>query len=97
MTRNVVVALGYDTARAGNHGIANTLIATPPEVEAGLKKVKWMPCTNSGPGCYITFAPYDHRGYKGDFLTIRELRSGELHFRGYYRPHGPLHRRAGVS
>ena len=25
-------------------------------------------------------------GYKGDFLTIRELRGGELHFRGYYRP-----------
>jgi branched-chain amino acid transport system substrate-binding protein len=25
-------------------------------------------------------------GYKGDFLTIRELRGGELHFRGYCRP-----------
>ncbi len=33
--------------------------------------------------------PYDHRGYKGDFLTIRELRGGELHFRGYYRPQWP--------
>ena len=42
-----------------------------------------------GPGTYVTFAPYDHRGYKGDFLTIRELRGGELHFRGYYRPTWP--------
>ena len=40
-------------------------------------------------GYYLTFAAYDHRGYKGDFLTIRELRGGELHFRGYYRPQWP--------
>jgi len=88
-SRNVVVALGYDTARAGISGIANALIATPKEVKAGLEMIKWMPCTNGGPGCYITFAPHDHRGYKGDFLTIRELRDGELHFRGYYRPTWP--------
>jgi ABC-type branched-subunit amino acid transport system substrate-binding protein len=88
-SRNVVVALGYDTARAGIHGIANALIATPKEVKAGLEMIKWMPCTNGGPGCYITFAPHDHRGYKGDFLTIRELRDGDLHFRGYYRPTWP--------
>ena len=89
VSRNVVVALGYDTARAAIHGIANALIPIPSEVKAGLEKIKWMPCTNGGPGCYITFAPYDHRGYKGDFLTIRELRDGQLHFRGYYRPQWP--------
>ncbi|MBL7491153.1 ABC transporter substrate-binding protein [Frankia sp. AgB1.9] len=89
VTRNVVVALGYDTARAAIHGIANAAIATPEQVRLGLEKIKWMPCTNGGPGAYLTFAPYDHRGYKGDFLTIRELRGGELHFRGYYRPQWP--------
>jgi branched-chain amino acid transport system substrate-binding protein len=89
ISRNVVVALAYDTARAAIHGIANALIPTPEEVKNGLEKIKWMPCTNGGPGTYITFAPYDHRGYKGDFLTIRELRGGELHFRGYYRPTWP--------
>ncbi len=88
-SRNVVVALAYDTARAGIHGIANALIATPDQVKDGLEMIKWMPCTNGGPGTYVTFAPYDHRGYKGDFLTIRELRGGELHFRGYYRPTWP--------
>ena len=92
ISRNVVVALAYDTARAGIHGIANALIATPDQVKAGLEMIKWMPCTNGGPGTYITFAPYDHRGYKGDFLTIRELRGGELHFRGYYRPTWPSNR-----
>ena len=91
-SRNVVVALGYDTARAAMLGIANALIAVPSEVKVGLEAIKWMPCTNGGPGCYITFAPYDHRGYKGDFLTIRELRGGELHFRGYHRPEWPANR-----
>jgi ABC-type branched-subunit amino acid transport system substrate-binding protein len=89
VSRNVVVALAYDTARAAIAGVGNARIATPEEVKAGLEQIKWMPCTNGGPGCYLTFAEYDHRGYKGDFLTIRELRGGELHFRGYFRPQHP--------
>lgn len=92
VSRNVVVALGYDTARAAMLGIGNASIPTPREVKEGLERVKWMPCTNGGPGCYLTFAPYDHRGYKGDFLTIRELRGGELAFRGYHRPQWPSNR-----
>ncbi|MDN3357615.1 ABC transporter substrate-binding protein [Actinomadura sp. DC4] len=94
VSRNVVVALSYDTARAAVHGIGNARIATPEEVKAGLEKIKWMPCTNGGPGCHLTFAEYDHRGYKGDFLTIRELRGGELHFRGYHRPAWPSNTRS---
>jgi len=89
ISRNVVVALSYDTARAAIHGLGNARIATPEEVKAGLEQIKWMPCANGGPGCYLTFAEYDHRGYKGDFLTIRELRDGELRFRGYFRPQHP--------
>jgi hypothetical protein len=86
------VALSYDSARAAIHGIANATIAIPKEVKNGLEKIKWMPTTNGGPGCYLTFSQYDHRGYKGDFLTIRELRGGELHFRGYHRPQWPSNR-----
>jgi hypothetical protein len=48
-----------------------------------------MPATNGGPGCYIQFGPHDHKGYKGDFLTVRELRGGELRFDGYHRPEWP--------
>ena len=40
-------------------------------------------------GCYIQFGPYNRKGYKGDFLTIRELRGGELRFDGYHRPEWP--------
>ena len=51
-----------------------------------------MPATNGGPGTYVQFGPGDHKGYKGDFLTIRELRGGELRFDGYYRPEWPSNR-----
>ena len=45
--------------------------------------------TNGGPGTYIQFGPHDRKGYKGDFLTIRHLRNGELEFNGYHRPEWP--------
>jgi branched-chain amino acid transport system substrate-binding protein len=89
VSRNVVVALAYDTARSGIHGIGNASMATPEEVRDGLERIRWMPATNGGPGTYIQFGPWDHKGYKGDFLTIRELRGGDLRFDGYHRPEFP--------
>ena len=88
-TANVVVALAYDTARVAIHGIANAAIPAPKYVKEGLERIRWMPATNGGPSCYIQFGPYDRKGYKGDFLTIRELRGGELRFDGYHRPEWP--------
>ena len=87
-----MVALAYDTARAAIHGIANAKIPIPSEVKNGLERIRWMPATNGGPGCYVQFGPGDHKGYKGDFLTFRELRGGELRFDGYYRPQWPVNR-----
>jgi ABC-type branched-subunit amino acid transport system substrate-binding protein len=88
-TRNVVVALAYDTARVAIHGIANAAIPEPRWVKDGLERIRWMPATNGGPATYVQFGPGDRKGYKGDFLTIRELRDGELHFGGYHRPEWP--------
>jgi ABC-type branched-subunit amino acid transport system substrate-binding protein len=85
-SRNVIVALAYDTARAAMHGIGNATMAVPEEVKVGLERIRWLPATNGGPGTYIQFGPWDRRGYKGDFLTVRELRGGELRFDGYHRP-----------
>ena len=92
-SKNVVVALSYDTARVAVHGIANAGMATPEEVMRGLERIRWMPATNGGPGTYIQFGPWDRKGYKGDFLTIRELRGGELRFDGYHRPEHPSNTR----
>src|SRR5262249_39313481 len=93
-TGNVVVALAYDTARVAIHGIANALVPAPPYVRDGIERIRWMPSTNGGPGTYIQFGPGDHKGYKGDFLTIRELRDSELRFVGYHRPEWPSNRTA---
>jgi ABC-type branched-subunit amino acid transport system substrate-binding protein len=91
-TRNVVVALAYDTARVAIHGIGNAAIPHPRWVKEGMERIRWMPATNGGPGTYIQFGPHDRKGYKGDFLTIRELRGGELRFDGYHRPEWPSNR-----
>jgi branched-chain amino acid transport system substrate-binding protein len=88
-TRNVVVALAYDTARVAIHGIGNAAIPEPRWVKEGMERIRWMPATNGGPGTYVQFGPWDRKGYKGDFLTIRELRDGELRFDGYHRPQWP--------
>ena len=44
-------------------------MATPEEVKEGLERIRWMPATNGGPATYIQFGPWDHKGYKGDFLN----------------------------
>jgi branched-chain amino acid transport system substrate-binding protein len=88
-SKNVVVALSYDTARVAIHGIGNAGMATPEQVKDGMERIRWMPATNGGPATYIQFGPWDRKGYKGDFLTIRELRGGQLRFDGYHRPQFP--------
>jgi ABC-type branched-subunit amino acid transport system substrate-binding protein len=86
---NVIVALSYDSARVAIHGIGNSAIPEPRWVKEGIEQIRWMPATNGGPATYIQFGPYDHHGYKGDFLVVRELRGGELRFDGYHRPQWP--------
>ena len=68
-------------------GISNVVDNASP-VLGGLVTLT-ATATNGGPGCYIQFGPWDRKGYKGDFLTIRELRGGELRFDGYHRPQHP--------
>lgn len=62
---------------------------TPKE---GTERIRWMPATNGGLATYIEFGPHDRKGDKGDFVTIRELRGGELRFDGYGRPQWPSSR-----
>jgi branched-chain amino acid transport system substrate-binding protein len=83
--KNVIVALANDMARSAIHGIANADVATE-SVKDGIERIRWLTATNGGPVTYSQFGPYDHHGYKGDFLIIRELRGGELRLDGYHRP-----------
>jgi hypothetical protein len=60
VSRNVVVALAYDTARAAIHGIANAAMATPEAVRDGLERIRLMPVTRELRGGELRFDGY-HR------------------------------------
>ena len=94
ISRNVVVALAYDTARVGHprHRQRRDRHPGPGEGRASSGS-SGCPATNGGPGhLHHVRARTTTEGYKGDFLTIRELRGGELLFDGYYRPEWPSNR-----
>jgi hypothetical protein len=42
-----------------------------------------LPVCVGGPRSYLSFGPYDHKGLKGDWLTIRHVVDGEPQFAGY--------------
>ena len=88
-TRNVVVALAYDTAAPAIHGIANAEDPDAAEVATASTASAGCPRPTAAPAPTSSSGRGDHKGYKGDFLTIRELRGGELRFDGYYRPEWP--------
>jgi branched-chain amino acid transport system substrate-binding protein len=74
----------YNTARAAIHGIGNADTSEPRWVGRGIERIPW-PATNGGPATYVQIGPGDHKGYKGNFLRIRELMDGGLRFMGCYR------------
>ena len=45
-----------------------------------------MPSAAGGPRTNITFGPYDHRGYKGDYLVMKRIKGGRFHFEDYHWP-----------
>jgi branched-chain amino acid transport system substrate-binding protein len=56
-----------------------------------------MPSTLGGPRTYIGFGPQDHRGYRGDFMFMKQLRDGEFHFAGYHTPQWPVNHGASAT
>ena len=56
----------------------------------GLERIKMMPSTLGGPRTYIGYGPQDHRGYRGDFMFMKQLRDGKFHFVAYHWPQWPV-------
>ena len=42
-----------------------------------------LPTAVGGPRSYVSFGPYDRKGLKGDWLTIRQVVDGQPRFVGY--------------
>src|SRR3954471_4395501 len=70
-------AQGYDMGNVVAHGLALAKPASRDGLRRALEQVRRVPATVGGPGTSISFGPYDHRGYKGDYIVMRQIRNGE--------------------
>ena len=75
-TRHAMIANSYDAMRAILLGILRAPLLTPAGVVSGLETITMMPTTAGGPRSYVSFGPFDRKGYKGDFLTLRRVENG---------------------
>jgi ABC-type branched-subunit amino acid transport system substrate-binding protein len=78
-----MLTCAYDQARATIAGVANAPLLDPPGVVLGLETLTMMPTAGGGPRNYISFGPFDRKGYKGDWLTIRHVVNGVPEFDSY--------------
>jgi branched-chain amino acid transport system substrate-binding protein len=81
--QHAMLGCSYDQARATIAGAANAPLLDPPGVVKGLETLTMMPTVSGGPRSYISFGPYDRKGFKGDWLTIRHVVDGVPEFDGY--------------
>jgi branched-chain amino acid transport system substrate-binding protein len=89
---DTMTALLYDQGRAAVEAIVNAPTPDGPGLAIGLERIKMMPSTLGGPRTYIGFGPSDHRGYRGDFMFMKQLRDGKFHFDAYHHPRWPIDR-----
>jgi branched-chain amino acid transport system substrate-binding protein len=85
-------ALLYDQGRAAAEAIVNAPIINGEGMTEALEQIKMMPSILGGPRTYIGFGPQDHRGYRGEFMFMKQLRDGAFHFSGYHWPQWPISR-----
>jgi branched-chain amino acid transport system substrate-binding protein len=70
-------AQGYDMGNVVAHGLAGARPHSRDGLRRGLEKVRRLDAAVGGPGNHISFGHYDHRGYKGDFIVMRQVREGK--------------------
>lgn len=83
---HTLLALAYDQGRVAAEAIVNAPILTGAGMKDGLEAIKMFPSAIGGPRTNITFGPYDHRGYKGDWLFVNRLENGRFEFCDYHVP-----------
>lgn len=91
-TPDTVFALLYDQGRTATEAINNAPLMTGEGIALGMERIKMMPCTLGGPRTYIEFGPNNHRGYKGDFLFLKQLRNRQFYFTTFHWPEWPSNR-----
>jgi hypothetical protein len=80
---HAMIACSYDQTRAAIAGIAHAPLLTGDGVVAGLERLTMLPTSIGGPSSYLSFGPWDRKGLKGDWLTIRQVVDGRPRFVSY--------------
>ena len=83
---HVVIALAYDVGRVIAEAIVNAPMMSARGLKLGLERIKMFPSALGGRRTHITFGAQDHRGYKGDFLVMRQLVDQQYVARGGLEP-----------
>jgi branched-chain amino acid transport system substrate-binding protein len=69
-------AQGYDMGNVVAHGLARAKPHSREGLRRGLETVRRLDAAAGGPGNHISFGRYDHRGYKGEYIVMRQIRDG---------------------
>ena len=69
--------LGYDMGLALALGLMYAKPHSAEGLREGLEQVRMVPATTGSPGTVISYGPHDHRGLKGDYITLRQVRDGK--------------------
>jgi branched-chain amino acid transport system substrate-binding protein len=81
--QHAMIACTYDQTRAALAALGAAPLLTPEGIVQGLESLTMLPTCVGGPRSYLSFGPYDRKGLKGDWLTIRQVVSGRPRFVGY--------------
>ena len=69
-------AMGWDNGRTIAEALHFAPELTPKGLKIGLENVRLLPAAIGAPGNMISFAEYDHRGWKGRYLLLRKVSDG---------------------
>ena len=81
--KHAMIACTYDQTRAAVAAIAAAPLLDPEGLVAGLETLTMLPVSVGGPRSYLSYGPYDRKGFKGDWLTVRHVVQGQPRFSGY--------------
>ncbi|MGE0384990.1 MAG: ABC transporter substrate-binding protein [Gammaproteobacteria bacterium] len=68
--------LAYDTGRVLAEALAMAKPLSRDGLRDALERVRMLPAATGSPGTHISFAPYEHRGFKGPYIVLRQIRGG---------------------
>jgi len=75
--RNVLCTQGYDWGACLSEAMSMMRPATPEALRDALEKVRCLPAVTGSLNTTISFAPYDHRAYKGDkWVSLSKCENG---------------------